>query len=53
MAFNQRRKTLRNSLKQLVQETGLDVTEHAELFQFRPEQLAVDKFVELTNLLTP
>ncbi len=53
MAFNQRRKTLRNSLKQLVQETGLDVTEHAELFQFRPEQLTVDKFVELTNLLTP
>lgn len=53
MAFNQRRKTLRNSLKPMIIDKGLDVGEHAALFQNRPEQLGVDKFVELTNLLAP
>ena len=45
--FNQRRKTLRNSIKPLV---GKDCppTEDA-LFNRRPEQLSVQEFVELTN----
>lgn len=45
--FNQRRKTLRNSIKPLV---GKDcpLTED-DLFNRRPEQLSVQEFVELTN----
>lgn len=45
--FNQRRKTLRNSIKPLV---GKDcpLTEDT-LFNRRPEQLSVQEFVELTN----
>ena len=47
--FNQRRKTLRNSIKPLV---GKDcpLTQDA-LFDRRPEQLSVQEFVELTNLV--
>lgn len=47
-AFNQRRKTLRNSIKQL-NPTGLN----HPLFDKRPEQLGVAEFVELTNFLAP
>ena len=45
--FNQRRKTLRNSIKPLV---GKDcpLTQDA-LFDRRPEQLSVQEFVGLTN----
>ena len=45
--FNQRRKTLRNSIKPLL---GKDcpLTEDA-LFNRRPEQLSVQEFVDLTN----
>ena len=48
--FNQRRKTLRNSIKPL---TGKDnpVTEDA-LFNRRPEQLSVQEFIHLTNLIS-
>ncbi len=46
-SFNQRRKTLRNSLKG--QFTIPDPV--PEIFSLRPEQLPVEKFVELTNLL--
>ena len=47
MAFNQRRKTLRNSLKQL-----LHGRELPELFtKERPEQLSVDQFIELTKFI--
>lgn len=46
--FNQRRKTIRNSLKPLLKGTTL---EH-DLLQERPEQLSVSQFVELTNLVT-
>lgn len=45
MAFNQRRKTLRNSLKPLL--TGLDTSE--EILNLRPERLSVDDFIGLTN----
>jgi len=45
--FNQRRKTLRNSLKSL---TGNISTEN-DLFNKRPEQLSYLQFIELTNLI--
>lgn len=50
MAFGQRRKTLRNSLKPLL----ANRTEIAELeiFNLRPERLGVQEFVYLTKLLT-
>ncbi|MBU2019811.1 MAG: 16S rRNA (adenine(1518)-N(6)/adenine(1519)-N(6))-dimethyltransferase RsmA [Bacteroidetes bacterium] len=47
MGFNQRRKTLRNSLKQLL--SGMDTT--AEIFNLRPERLSVDDFIGLTMLI--
>lgn len=50
MAFNQRRKTLRNSLKQLIMETGVNAAD--DVFNLRPEQLSVNKFIELTQRLT-
>lgn len=43
--FNQRRKTIRNSLKPLLKGQEL---EHP-LLQMRPERLGVEEFVELTN----
>jgi 16S rRNA (adenine1518-N6/adenine1519-N6)-dimethyltransferase len=45
--FNQRRKTLRNALKQIMNGTTL---EHP-FFSQRAEQLSVENFVELTNLV--
>lgn len=47
-AFNQRRKTLRNSLK--VFELSSDVTEDA-IFDSRPERLGVAEFVRLTRII--
>ncbi|MDR0835025.1 MAG: 16S rRNA (adenine(1518)-N(6)/adenine(1519)-N(6))-dimethyltransferase RsmA [Tannerella sp.] len=45
-AFNQRRKTLRNSLKSLF---GKDFPDyHLPIFDKRPEQLSISQFVELT-----
>ena len=46
--FNQRRKTLRNSLKSIMPE---NVDTSAEIFSKRPEQLDLNGFVELTRLL--
>jgi len=43
--FNQRRKTLRNSLKSLLGDRKLD----DEIMGQRPEQLSVQEFIELTN----
>ncbi|MCQ2116740.1 MAG: 16S rRNA (adenine(1518)-N(6)/adenine(1519)-N(6))-dimethyltransferase RsmA [Bacteroidales bacterium] len=59
-AFNLRRKTLRNSLKQIL---GTPVSKQADMsfvkefpqtdmLNLRPEQLSVDDFIALTNLLT-
>jgi 16S rRNA (adenine1518-N6/adenine1519-N6)-dimethyltransferase len=45
-AFNQRRKTLRNSLKSVLQGK---VDTSSTLWDKRPEQLGVQEFVELTN----
>lgn len=47
-SFNQRRKTLRNSLKPLL---GKDYPQYdLPIFDKRPEQLSVEQFVELTLL---
>ena len=47
--FNQRRKTLRNSIKPLLGEK-CQLTEDP-IFDKRPEQLSVQDFVELTNMV--
>jgi 16S rRNA (adenine1518-N6/adenine1519-N6)-dimethyltransferase len=49
MAFNRRRKTLRNSLKSMLD--GRPDVAALPVFDRRPEQLLVEEFVELTNLL--
>ena len=46
-AFNQRRKTLRNSLKSLLGKEN--VISSLPVFDRRPEQLSVEEFIELTN----
>jgi 16S rRNA (adenine1518-N6/adenine1519-N6)-dimethyltransferase len=48
-AFNQRRKTLRNSLKSIIP-PGTDTS--LKVFDLRPEQLSVQQFSDLTNLLS-
>ena len=46
-AFNQRRKTLRNSLKSLLgKDNSISIL---NVFDRRPEQLSVKEFIELTN----
>lgn len=45
--FNQRRKTIRNSMKPL---TGTAIIE-SDLLSKRPEQLSVAEFIELTNII--
>ncbi len=47
-AFNQRRKTMRNSLRSLL---GPDIID-SEVFNKRPEQLSVKEFIDLTNLIS-
>jgi 16S rRNA (adenine1518-N6/adenine1519-N6)-dimethyltransferase len=47
LSFNQRRKTIRNSIKSLIKGKGL---EH-EYLALRPETLSVDQFIELTQLV--
>jgi 16S rRNA (adenine1518-N6/adenine1519-N6)-dimethyltransferase len=47
--FGQRRKTIRNSLKPLLP-AGMAMPE-SPLMAMRPEQLSVEQFVELTNLI--
>ena len=46
-AFNQRRKTMRNSLRPML---SPDIIEN-EVFNKRPEQLSVQEFIDLTNLI--
>ena len=46
-AFNQRRKTLRNSLKTMISK---DIANNP-VFDKRPEQLSVAEFIELTNMI--
>jgi 16S rRNA (adenine1518-N6/adenine1519-N6)-dimethyltransferase len=47
-AFNQRRKTMRNSLKQFIKD---EVLKANEIFNLRPEQLSVADFENLTRLI--
>ncbi|MDD4150975.1 MAG: 16S rRNA (adenine(1518)-N(6)/adenine(1519)-N(6))-dimethyltransferase RsmA [Bacteroidales bacterium] len=47
-AFNQRRKTMRNSLKSILPE-HVDTTD--EIFNKRPEQLSPPEFLELTKMI--
>lgn len=49
MAFNQRRKTLRNSLKQLLHK---DEVKALAIFDLRPEQLSLDGFLNLVNIIS-
>lgn len=50
-AFNQRRKTLRNSLKALINEVSEGFDTSSDLFQRRAETLSVDEFIQLTQQL--
>ena len=43
--FNQRRKTIRNSIKPVL---SVPDSQHSSLFRKRPEQLSVDDFISLT-----
>ena len=47
--FNQRRKMLRVSLRQLLPPDAPFFTEQADLLVRRPEQLTIAEFVALTN----
>lgn len=49
--FNQRRKMLRVSLRQLLDKDSSLFTLHSSLLTLRPEQLTIAQFVELTNLV--
>ena len=49
--FNQRRKMLRVSLRQLLSADAI-TTLNADL-TLRPEQLTIQQFVDLTNLISP
>lgn len=48
--FNQRRKTIRNSLKPLLASVGAPLPDNP-LLDKRPEQLSVEQFIELVNLV--
>ncbi len=51
--FNQRRKTLRNSIKPLLADLGMEGAPFLqdETFSLRPEQLSIQQFIHLTNLI--
>ncbi len=50
-AFNQRRKTMRNSLKPIL---GKECEIFSDtIFDKRPEQLSVEQFIALTNMVAP
>lgn len=54
-AFNQRRKTLRNSLKPIIaaaNEKGRAVNTDNPVFDLRPERLSVEDFISLTKMLS-
>ncbi|MBP3788123.1 MAG: ribosomal RNA small subunit methyltransferase A [Prevotella sp.] len=50
--FNQRRKMLRVSLRQLLPADSPFFTVHSSLLTLRPEQLSIAQFVELTNAVS-
>ncbi|MBQ6195579.1 MAG: 16S rRNA (adenine(1518)-N(6)/adenine(1519)-N(6))-dimethyltransferase RsmA [Prevotella sp.] len=50
--FNQRRKMLRVSLKQILPSDSSLFTLYSSLLTKRPEQLSIQQFIELTNLVS-
>ena len=50
-AFNQRRKMLRVSLRQILQSEAIQMIADSVFSTLRPEQLSIQQFVELTNLV--
>lgn len=48
MAFNQRRKTMRNSLKAMI---NSDELKSNPIFSKRPEQMSVSEFVMITKMI--
>ena len=50
-SFNQRRKMLRVSLRQLLPAENLQMITNSKFATLRPEQLSIPEFVELTNLV--
>ncbi len=50
--FNQRRKTIRNSIKPLLALNGITQILSSGLLDKRPEQLSVEQFIELSTLLS-
>lgn len=48
LSFQQRRKTLRNSLKQFLTKNDI---KQKEIFDKRPEQLSYNEFIDITNLI--
>lgn len=51
-AFNQRRKTLRNALRQTAVQNGREDILAEGVFDLRAEKLSVEDFIELTNKLS-
>lgn len=51
-SFNQRRKVMRNSLKKLFEEKGIEFESVNFDFSKRPEQLSIQEFVEFSNSLS-
>lgn len=51
MAFNQRRKTLRNSIKPLLMNVDIQTEYLQVLLQRRPETLSVEEYIGLTQLI--
>ena len=49
--FNQRRKMLRVSLRQLLPADSTLFSRQASFLTFRPEQLSIEQFVDLTNMV--
>jgi 16S rRNA (adenine1518-N6/adenine1519-N6)-dimethyltransferase len=49
--FNQRRKTIRNSIKPLIPDGDFTKKEDIDLLTKRPEQLSVEEFIRLTEWL--
>jgi 16S rRNA (adenine1518-N6/adenine1519-N6)-dimethyltransferase len=49
--FNQRRKTIRNSIKPLIPDGDFSKKEDIDLLTKRPEQLSVEEFIRLTEWL--
>jgi len=49
--FNQRRKMLRVSLRQMLSQDAINSLQESDFMTMRPEQLSIPQFVELTNMV--